>query len=260
MAERCTLDSRDGAGQRGRADARRGGDRRALPRARRRRPGGGRLGARRRRRRLAGTAPARALARARARPTSASSVVELSRNFGHQAALTAGLEHARGDAVVMIDGDLQDPPEVIPEMLERWRDGRRRRLRGARRPRRGRRAFKLDHGALVLPLVRRARRRSSCAANAGDFRLMDRRALDALLRMPERNRFLRGMTRLGRLHARRRSRSSASRARRARRSTRCASMLRFSFDAITSLLEPRRCRSRRSSASSARCSRSWRSR
>src|SRR3954451_16976964 len=50
-------------------------------------------------------------------------VVTLSRHFGHQAALTAGLEHARGDAVVMLDGDLQDPPEVIPEMLDRWREG-----------------------------------------------------------------------------------------------------------------------------------------
>ena len=59
-------------------------------------------------------------------------VVELARNFGHQTALTAGLDHARGDAVVMIDADLQDPPELIPEMLERWRDGRRRRLRRPR--------------------------------------------------------------------------------------------------------------------------------
>ena len=50
-------------------------------------------------------------------------IVSLSRNFGHQPALTAGLEHARGDVVVMLDGDLQDPPEVIPEMLERWREG-----------------------------------------------------------------------------------------------------------------------------------------
>src|SRR3954466_1934051 len=50
-------------------------------------------------------------------------VVSLARNFGHQPALTAGLEHARGDAVVMLDGDLQDPPELIPEMLDRWREG-----------------------------------------------------------------------------------------------------------------------------------------
>src|SRR3954463_13036889 len=50
-------------------------------------------------------------------------VVSLARNFGHQPALTAGLEHARGDAIVMLDGDLQDPPEVIREMLDRWRDG-----------------------------------------------------------------------------------------------------------------------------------------
>ena len=59
-------------------------------------------------------------------------LITLSRNFGHQAALSAGLEHARGDVVVMIDGDLQDPPELIPEMLDAWRARRRRRLRGAR--------------------------------------------------------------------------------------------------------------------------------
>ena len=67
-------------------------------------------------------------------------VVSLSRNFGHQAAITAGLEHARGDVVVMIDADLQDPPELIPEMLDAWRTRRRRRLRRAREPRWGRRA------------------------------------------------------------------------------------------------------------------------
>jgi polyisoprenyl-phosphate glycosyltransferase len=119
-------------------------------------------------------------------------IVSLSRNFGHQPALTAGLEHAGGDAVVMLDGDLQDPPEVIPQMLERWREGvdvvyavRQRRL--------GETAFKRVTARGFYKVFRRLTR-MDLAVESGDFRLMDRRALDALLAMPERNRFLRGMT------------------------------------------------------------------
>jgi dolichol-phosphate mannosyltransferase len=119
-------------------------------------------------------------------------IVALSRNFGHQPALTAGLEHARGDVVVMLDGDLQDPPELIPTMLERWRDGvdvvyavRQRRL--------GETPFKRATARGFYKVFRRLTR-MDLAVESGDFRLMDRRALDALLAMPERNRFLRGMT------------------------------------------------------------------
>lgn len=119
-------------------------------------------------------------------------VIALSRNFGHQPALTAGLEHARGDAIVMLDGDLQDPPELIPTMLARWREGvdvvyavRERRL--------GETVFKKTTARWFYRAFRRLTR-MDLAVESGDFRLMDRRALDALLSMPERNRFLRGMT------------------------------------------------------------------
>lgn len=119
-------------------------------------------------------------------------VVSLARNFGHQPALTAGLEHARGDVIVMLDGDLQDPPEVIPEMLARWRDGIDV-VYAVREQRLGETAFKR---VTAKGFYRTFRRLTglNLAVESGDFRLMDRRALDALLAMPERNRFLRGMT------------------------------------------------------------------
>jgi glycosyltransferase involved in cell wall biosynthesis len=119
-------------------------------------------------------------------------VVSLARNFGHQPALTAGLEHARGDAVVMLDGDLQDPPEVIPEMLDRWREGIDV-VYAVREQRLGETLFKR---VTARGFYRTFRRLTGLdlAVESGDFRLMDRKALDALLAMPERNRFLRGMT------------------------------------------------------------------
>src|SRR2546423_5780589 len=119
-------------------------------------------------------------------------VIFLSRNFGHQAALTAGLEHARGDAVAMLDGDLQDPPEVLVEMLERWREGYE--VVYAQRTRReGETRLKLTTARWFYRLFARVAR-LDLARNAGDFRLLDRTALDALLSLHERNRFIRGMT------------------------------------------------------------------
>ncbi|MEA2389625.1 MAG: polyisoprenyl-phosphate glycosyltransferase [Thermoleophilaceae bacterium] len=119
-------------------------------------------------------------------------VLHLSRNFGHQAAITAGLEHATGDVVAMIDGDLQDPPEVIPTMLERWRDGSDV-VYGVREARAGETRFKLTTARWFYRLFGRITR-LELRENSGDFRLLDRRALDAILSMRERNRFLRGMT------------------------------------------------------------------
>jgi glycosyltransferase involved in cell wall biosynthesis len=119
-------------------------------------------------------------------------VVALSRNFGHQPALTAGLEHARGDAIVMLDGDLQDPPEVIPQMLERWREGVDV-VYAVRQQRLGETIFKRTTARWFYRVFRRLTG-LDLAVESGDFRLMDRRALRALLAMPERNRFLRGMT------------------------------------------------------------------
>jgi glycosyltransferase involved in cell wall biosynthesis len=119
-------------------------------------------------------------------------VISLARNFGHQPALTAGLEHATGDVIVMLDGDLQDPPELIPAMLAKWRDGIDV-VYAVREQRLGETAFKR---VTARGFYRSFRRLTGLelAVESGDFRLMDRRALDALLSMPERNRFLRGMT------------------------------------------------------------------
>jgi dolichol-phosphate mannosyltransferase len=119
-------------------------------------------------------------------------VVFLSRNFGHQTALTAGLDHAHGDAVVMLDADLQDPPEVIPKMLGRWRAGCDV-VYAVREQRDGESRFKLSTARWFYKLFDWLTQ-VELQHNSGDFRLLDRRALDALLSMRERNRFLRGMT------------------------------------------------------------------
>jgi dolichol-phosphate mannosyltransferase len=118
-------------------------------------------------------------------------VVRLSRNFGHQMAITAGLECAAGDAVVISDADLQDPPEVIADFVEKWLDGYDI-VYGVRTERDGENAFKLWTAKLFYRVI-------SCLSDTrlpldtGDFRLMDRRVVDALLSMPERDRFIRGM-------------------------------------------------------------------
>jgi dolichol-phosphate mannosyltransferase len=119
-------------------------------------------------------------------------VISLSRNFGHQAAITAGLDAARGDAVVMMDGDLQDPPELIAGMLELWRSGSDV-VYAVRRTRAGETRFKLATARRFYQLMSRL---SSVplAENSGDFRLLDRAALDALLALRETSRYLRGMT------------------------------------------------------------------
>jgi dolichol-phosphate mannosyltransferase len=119
-------------------------------------------------------------------------VVYLSRNFGHQTALTAGLDHARGDAVVMLDADLQDPPELIPKMLDHWRTGCDV-VYAVREQREGESRFKLATARWFYRLFDKLAQ-VELQHNSGDFRLLDRRALDALLSMRERNRFLRGMT------------------------------------------------------------------
>jgi dolichol-phosphate mannosyltransferase len=119
-------------------------------------------------------------------------VVHLSRNFGHQAALTAGLEHAAGDVVAMIDADLQDPPELIPEMVAQWSQGADV-VYAVRKQRDGETAFKLATASWFYKLFNKLAQ-VDLEPNSGDFRLLDRRALDALLAMTERSRFLRGMT------------------------------------------------------------------
>ena len=119
-------------------------------------------------------------------------LLRLSRNFGHQAAITAGLDAARGDAVVVMDADLQDPPELIPALVARWRDGYDV-VYAVRAARDGESRFKLVTSSLFYRILRRISG-GEIPVDAGDFRLMSRRVVEALAAMPERARFLRGMT------------------------------------------------------------------
>jgi dolichol-phosphate mannosyltransferase len=117
--------------------------------------------------------------------------ISFSRNFGFQIAATAGLEHASGDAVILTDADLQDPPEVYPDMITKWREGYDV-VYGIRASREGETWFKLVTAKLFYRLIYRITS-INIPLDTGDFRLMDRRVVDAITRMPERNRFLRGM-------------------------------------------------------------------
>ena len=118
-------------------------------------------------------------------------VLSLSRNFGHQIAITAGMEHATGAAVVIIDADLQDPPEVIGDLVEQWKMGHDV-VYGLRTERQGESAFKIWSAQLFYRAIARLSD-IKIPQNVGDFRLMSRRAVDAFLSMPERDRFVRGM-------------------------------------------------------------------
>jgi len=118
--------------------------------------------------------------------------VNLSRNHGHQLALTAGLDLCRGDTILIIDADLQDPPELLGDMLQAMRDGEADVVYGVRRSRSGETAFKRATAHGFYRLLSRATE-VDIPLDAGDFRLMSRRALDALLAMPEQARFIRGM-------------------------------------------------------------------
>ena len=118
--------------------------------------------------------------------------VNLSRNHGHQLALTAGLDLCRGDKILIIDADLQDPPELLPDMLETMRREDADVVYGVRKSRAGETAFKRATAHGFYRLLSRATE-VDIPLDAGDFRLMSRRALDALLSMPEQARFVRGM-------------------------------------------------------------------
>ena len=118
-------------------------------------------------------------------------IVDLSRNFGHQIAATAGLDAARGDAVILMDGDLQDPPELIVEFLKKWREGSDV-VYATRKTRKGESRFKLVTAALFYRTIRRMTN-VSIPVDTGDFRLMSRRVVDALGLTREKHRFLRGL-------------------------------------------------------------------
>jgi glycosyltransferase involved in cell wall biosynthesis len=118
--------------------------------------------------------------------------VNLSRNHGHQLALTAGLDLSRGDTILIIDADLQDPPELLPAMIAAMREQQADVVYGVRKSRAGETAFKRATAHGFYRLLSRATE-VDIPLDAGDFRLMSRRALDALLAMPEQARFIRGM-------------------------------------------------------------------
>ncbi|MHB8461059.1 MAG: glycosyltransferase family 2 protein [Vulcanimicrobiaceae bacterium] len=118
-------------------------------------------------------------------------LIDLSRNFGHQLAATAGIEIARGDAVVLMDGDLQDPPELIAEFFAKWRQGYDV-VYAVRRTRKGESAFKLLTARIFYRIIKRLTN-VAIPVDTGDFRLMSRRVVTALNESPERHRFLRGM-------------------------------------------------------------------
>ncbi|MDX1931347.1 MAG: glycosyltransferase family 2 protein [Capsulimonadales bacterium] len=118
-------------------------------------------------------------------------VIAFSRNFGHQVAVTAGMRYARGQAVILLDADLQDPPELLPQMVALWREGWEV-VYGLRTERQGETWFKRVTAAAFYRLLQRLTS-VHIPADTGDFRLMDRKVVDALNSMGEHHRFLRGM-------------------------------------------------------------------
>ena len=119
-------------------------------------------------------------------------VVDFARNFGHQVAITAGADYATGDAVVVMDADLQDPPEVIPDLLARWREGYEV-VYAVRAERKGETWFKEFTAKAFYRIVYRITD-IDIPMDTGDFRLMDRKVVDALKAMREKHRFMRGLS------------------------------------------------------------------
>lgn len=118
--------------------------------------------------------------------------IDFSRNFGHQIAISAGLDHAQGQAVIIMDTDLQDPPEVIPDLAGRWKEGAE--VVYAQRARRlGESRFKLITASAFYSLIGRITS-IKIPRNTGDFRLLDRRVVDVLIKMREQHRFMRGLS------------------------------------------------------------------
>ena len=118
-------------------------------------------------------------------------VISFTRNFGHQAAVTAGLKYVTGDAIVIIDADMQDPPELIPEMLKLWEDGNEI-IYGKRKTREGETAFKLLTAKMFYNTLN-ALSDVEIPKDTGDFRLVDRKVVDTINLLPEHNKFLRGL-------------------------------------------------------------------
>ena len=118
-------------------------------------------------------------------------VISFSRNFGHQAAVTAGIKYVTGDAVVIIDADLQDPPELIPDMLKYWEEGNEV-IYGKRKTRKGESAFKLLTAKMFYKTLNMLSD-VEIPKDTGDFRLVDKKVIDVVNSLPEHNKFLRGL-------------------------------------------------------------------
>ena len=118
-------------------------------------------------------------------------IISFSRNFGHQAAVTAGIKEVSGDAIVIMDADLQDPPELIPDMLKLWEDGYEV-IYGKRNTRKGESTFKLLTAKMFYSFLN-AMSEVDIPKNTGDFRLVDRSVIDVINNLPEHNKFLRGL-------------------------------------------------------------------
>jgi polyisoprenyl-phosphate glycosyltransferase len=118
-------------------------------------------------------------------------VIDLSRNFGKEIAVSAGIDFCKGDAVVIIDADLQDPPELIPDLIKQWQNGYDN-VYARRISREGESALKKTTSFLFYRVIR-GMTHIDIPADTGDFRLLSRRAIDALKQLPERNRFMKGL-------------------------------------------------------------------
>ena len=117
--------------------------------------------------------------------------LSLARNFGHQTAVTAGLNFARGQAVIVLDADLQDPPELIPELIAKWQQGYQ--VIYARRTKRKQESWFKRFTAYIFYRILRKLADVNIPSDTGDFCLMDRQVVDVLNAMPERNRYIRGL-------------------------------------------------------------------
>ena len=120
-------------------------------------------------------------------------IISLSRNFGKEAALTAGLDHAKGDAVIILDADLQDPPELIPGLIKTWETEKADVVYGQRTSRLGETWLKRFTAGAFYKVINRISDRVEIPVNTGDFRLMSRRAVDALRQLRESRRFMKGL-------------------------------------------------------------------
>lgn len=118
-------------------------------------------------------------------------VISFSRNFGHQSAVTAGLKYATGDAIIIMDADLQDPPELVPDMLKHWEDGYDV-IYGKRKKRKGESAFKLLTAKAFYSTLNKLSD-VEIPKDTGDFRLVDKKVVDVINSLPEHNKFLRGL-------------------------------------------------------------------